>query len=224
MVKLMCGMLIWLPCEVPVTWMHQAHFGMCEEVKIIESRTLHCTRHSLLSDQFLSHPILRIVLLLQNMQASEAWFQSTCADPFCMNALLISRTWTSLPSALRPQSILTFLSLLGQPPVGVSFCGTKSHLVERRQDFQILLLFLDIHFNCQKKNYHMRQSFRLACCLCSVSWSRDESISWWTILCVVFVLSWSWLKSLLKDISQLSRMGLSNALTVATASGTLVSK
>ena len=178
MVKLMCGMLIWLPCEVPVTWMHQAHFGMCEEVKINESRTLHCTRHSLLSDQFLSHPILRIVLLLQNMQASEAWFQSTCADPFCMNALLISRTWTSLPSALRPQSILTFLSLPGQPPVGVSFCGTKSHLVERRQDFQILLLFLDIHFNCQKKNYHMRQSFRLFMLSFLISWRINFMVNY----------------------------------------------
>ena len=217
MVKLMCGMLIWLPCEVPVTWMHQAHFGMCEEVKIIESRTLHCTRHSLLSDQFLSHPILRIVLLLQNMQASEAWFQSTCADPFCMNALLISRTWTSLPSALRPQSILTFLSLLGQPPVGVFFCGTKSHLVEKLLKtfcFWTFILTTRKRIIISDKVSGWFQFLDLT----------DGSISWWTILCVVFVLSWSWLKSLLKDISQLSRMGLSNALTVATASGTLVSK
>lgn len=46
---------------------------------------------------------------------------------------LLSGTWTSLPSALRPQSTLTSLSLLGQPPVGVSFCGTKSCLVEGRK-------------------------------------------------------------------------------------------
>ena len=96
------------------------------------------------------------------------------------------RTWTSLLSALRPQSILTFLSLPGQPLVGVSFCGTESRLVEKLLKtfcFWTFILTTRKRIIISDKVSGWLQFLDLT----------DGSISWWTILCVVFVLSWSWL-------------------------------
>ena len=60
---------------------------------------------------------------------------------------LLSGTWTSLLSALRPQSTLTSLLLPGQLQVGVSFCGTRVVLQKEKKGktLKTCFLFFDVN-------------------------------------------------------------------------------